>query len=139
MAISNINNNNTTQLQAYGQEKLALTQPQPAQETTTRKTVASTADSVQISDQAKALLAKEVSATTLGNGGGIIPPGNAPIIDETNTTLGNGGGIIPPGNAPISDSTLGNGGGIIPPGNTPETEGRSATLGNGGGIIPPGN
>lgn len=102
MAISNINNNNTAQLQAYEQEKLASTRPQPAQEATTRKTVASTADSVQISDQAKALLAKEVSATTLGNGGGIEPP--------KTTSLGNGGGIEPP-----KTTSLGNGGGIEPP------------------------
>ena len=102
MAISNINNNNMAQLQAYGQEKLAATKPQPALEASARKTVASSADSVQISDQAKALLAKEVSATTLGNGEGIEPP--------KTTALGNGEGIEPP-----KATSLGNGEGIEPP------------------------
>ena len=130
MAITNINNNNTAQLQAYGQEKLASAKLISAQEAAERKTVASTADSVQISDQAKALLAKEVSATTLGNGGGIEPPktttrGNGGGIEPPKSTvLGNGGGIEPP-----KTTALGNGGGIEPP--------RTTSLGNGGGIEPP--
>ena len=115
MAISNINNNNTAQLQAYGQEKLAATKSQPALESE-RKTVASTADSVQISEQAKALLAKEVSTTALGNGEGIEPP--------KTTALGNGEGIEPP-----KTTALGNGEGIEPP--------KTSSLGNGEGIEPP--
>jgi hypothetical protein len=150
MAIGSINNNTATQLQAYAQEKATAT-AQSSQGTPAAKTVVSSADSVQISEQAKALLAQDVSNSTQGNGGGIIPPGNAPVtagVKGTVGTLGNGGGIIPPGNAPVSGdgkgaaSTLGNGGGIIPPGNAPVTGGDDAavtTLGNGGGIIPPGN
>lgn len=116
MSVSNINNNSAAQLQMYAQEKSAAVQSQ--QNTQPVQAVAtSSADSVQISEQAKALLQQETAGNGRGNGGGIIPPGNAPV-----GTLGNGGGIIPPGNAPVTGgqsdaSTLGNGGGIIPPGN----------------------
>lgn len=117
MSVSNINNNSAAQLQMYAQEKSAAVQSQ--QNTQPVQAVAtSSADSVQISEQAKALLQQETAGNTPGNGGGIIPPGTAPV-----GTLGNGGGIIPPGNAPVTGdgktdaNTLGNGGGIIPPGN----------------------
>ena len=123
MSVSNINNNNTAQLQFYAQEKSAAALPKQQ----TERSAPSSADSVQISERAKALLQQETAITTQGNGGGIIPPGKAPV-----QTLGNGGGIIPPGKAPLQ--TLGNGGGIIPPGKA-----TVQTLGNGGGIIPPGN
>ena len=116
MAISNINNN-TAQL--YTQEKpaAATLKQQNNQAAATAPTPAT--DSVQISERAQALLARE----KFGNGGGIIPPGNSP--ERTGgeiRTQGNGGGIIPPGNSPegSADSeprTQGNGGGIIPPGN----------------------
>ena len=134
MSVSNINNNSAAQLQLYAQEKSAAVQSQQNTQST-QEVATSNADSVQISEQAKALLQQETADNAPGNGGGIIPPGNAPV-----TTLGNGGGIIPPGNAPIG--TLGNGGGIIPPGNAPVTDDGSTdanALGNGGGIIPPGN
>lgn len=123
MSVSTINNNIA---QLYTQEKpaTAITAAQTKQAATTAPV--SAGDVVQISEQAKALLQQEKEVSLMGNGGGIIPPGKAPI-----QTQGNGGGIIPPGNAPIQ--TQGNGGGIIPPGNAP-----IQTQGNGGGIIPPG-
>ena len=96
MSVSNINNSNAAQLQMYAQEKSAAVQSQqnsqPVQAVAT-----SSADSVQISEQAKALLQQETASRAPGNGGGIIPPGTAPVV-----TLGNGGGIIPPGNAPVT-------------------------------------
>lgn len=84
MSVGTINNN-TAQL--YTQEKpvTASLKQQDAQSSTTAMTAVT--DSVQISEQAKALLAREA----LSNGGGIIPPGNAPV-----QTQGNGEGIEPP-------------------------------------------
>ena len=100
MSVSNINNNSAAQLQLYAQEKSAALQSQ--QTTPPQQPVATgNADSVQISEQAKALLQQETAGNAPGNGGGIIPPGNAPVTGEGRTdanTLGNGGGIIPPGN-----------------------------------------
>lgn len=111
MSIGNVNNNNAAQLQLYAQEKAAVN-GRGVQEV--RNTVAQQTnnnDSVQISERAKALLAREEPVTTLGNGEGIEPP---------KTISGNGEGIEPP-------VTLGNGEGIEPP----------VTLGNGEGIEPP--
>jgi hypothetical protein len=96
MAVGNINSNNTAQLQFAVQDK-HNTAGAVAQERRSEAPVpASSNDSVQISERAKALLASEAP----GNGGGIIPPGTVTQTagsDEA-STLGNGGGIIPPGN-----------------------------------------
>ena len=115
MSVTNINNN-TAQL--YTQEKPATTSLKQPNNQSAATSAAPTTDSVQISERAKELLARE----SLGNGGGIIPPGNITGSEGKINTQGNGGGIIPPGNAPASADgseirTQGNGGGIIPPGN----------------------
>lgn len=100
MSINNISNNNSAQLQVYAQEKSAAATNTAQRETNNAQV--NRADSVQISERARALLEKETVVTTQGNGGGIIPPGNAPASstgkDSGISTLGNGGGIIPPGN-----------------------------------------
>ncbi|GAB58647.1 hypothetical protein [Rheinheimera nanhaiensis] len=124
MSISNIGGNSPAQAQFYAQEKVnALSTRQDAPRAEAAQGPAA-GDSVQISEQARALLQREQAVTAQGNGGGIIPPGNAPVTGSaTPAVQGNGGGIIPPGNAPVTGSaapaitTLGNGGGIIPPGN----------------------
>ena len=145
MSIGNVNNNSAAQLQFYAQEKNAISTKAEQTTQTPATALASGSDSVQISDRARLLLAQNSASTTLGNGGGIIPPGNAPTTEGSAATVqGNGGGIIPPANAPITGgdavSTQGNGGGIIPPGNAPITGGDAVSIqGNGGGIIPPGN
>ncbi len=123
MSVSNIGGNSPAQAQLYAQAKastVSARQDTPRAEATQSPAAG---DSVQISEQARALLQREQAVTTLGNGGGIIPPGNAPVTGSTTPAVqGNGGGIIPPGNAPVTGSaapaitTLGNGGGIIPPG-----------------------
>lgn len=109
MAISNINNN-TAQL--YTQEKpaAATLKQQNNQNAATAPTPAT--DSVQISERAQALLAKETSKSAFGNGEGIEPPktvsGNGEGIEPPKTVSGNGEGIEPP-------VTSGNGEGIEPP------------------------
>jgi len=124
MAVTNINNNSAAQLQLYAQQKRTTASDSAQQPGVTADPAppasGSNADSVQISAQAKNLLALE----TKGNGGGIIPPGTAPETGSSGqvSTQGNGGGIIPPGTVEVGSSapgitTLGNGGGIIPPGN----------------------
>ena len=67
MSVSNINNNSAAQLQLYAQEKSAAVQSQ--QNTQSTQAVAtSSADSVQISEQAKALLQRR----QIGAGAGLI-------------------------------------------------------------------
>jgi hypothetical protein len=102
MAIGTINNNTAAQLQAYAQEKAAAAVERTPADSKAVKSVVSSADSVQISAQAKRLFDKEQSVNTTGNGEGIEPP--------KTTTLGNGEGIEPP-----KTSAMGNGEGIEPP------------------------
>ena len=99
MSVNNISNNNTAQLQLYTQEKAAAAALKQQNTQAAASPAVKTTDSVQISEQAKALLAKE-AVTTLGNGEGIEPP---------NTVSGNGEGIEPP------VTVSGNGEGIEPP------------------------
>ena len=99
MSVNNISNNNTAQLQLYTQEKAATAALKQQNTQAAASPAVKTTDSVQISEQAKALLAKEAVAT-LGNGEGIEPP---------NTVAGNGEGIEPP------VTVSGNGEGIEPP------------------------
>lgn len=124
MSIGNVNNNSAAQLQFYAQEKNALSTKAEQTTQTPATALASGSDSVQISDKARLLLAKDTPAATQGNGEGIEPPktitGNGEGI-EPPVTLGNGEGIEPP------KTITGNGEGIEPP----------VTLGNGEGIEPP--
>lgn len=110
MSVNNISNNNTAQLQLYTQEKAAAAALKQQNTQAAASPAVKATDSVQISEQAKALLAKD-SATTLGNGAGIEPP------KTTSAVPGNGAGIEPPKTTVIdsSFSTLGNGAGIEPP------------------------
>ena len=125
MSINNISNNNSAQLQVYAQEKSAAATNNTAQREANNAQT-NRADSVQISERARALLEKETAVSTQGNGGGIIPPGNAPassnVKDSGISTLGNGEGIEPP------KTVKGNGEGIEPP---------KTVQGNGEGIEPP--
>ncbi|SEI03287.1 hypothetical protein SAMN05660691_02954 [Rheinheimera pacifica] len=107
MSVNNISNNNTAQLQLYTQEKAATAALKQQNTQAAASPVVKTTDSVQISEQAKALLARE----TLGNGAGIEPP------KTTSAVPGNGAGIEPPKTTVIDSnfSTLGNGAGIEPP------------------------
>ena len=99
MSINNISNNNSAQLQVYAQEKSAAATNNTAQREA-NNAQANRADSVQISERARALLEKETSVTTLGNGEGIEPPktvkGNGEGIEPPKTVQGNGEGIEPP-------------------------------------------
>ncbi|MDP5141205.1 hypothetical protein ORJ00_00440 [Rheinheimera baltica] len=122
MSVSNISNSSAAQLQIYAQEKAAVASSQQQSSGSSEPKVAvNNADSVQISAQAQALLAKDTAAT-LGNGAGIEPPKTSSLTGNAvdNTTLGNGAGIEPPktssltGNA-VDNTTLGNGAGIEPP------------------------
>lgn len=98
MSVSNIGGNSPAQAQLYAQEKantVNTRQDAPRAEATKSPTAG---DSVQISEQARALLQRDSAVSTRGNGEGIEPP----------KTSGNGEGIEPP-------KTLGNGEGIEPP------------------------
>lgn len=99
MSVNNISNNNTAQLQLYTQEKAAAAALKQQNTQAAASPAVKATDSVQISEQAKALLAKD-SATTLGNGEGIEPPktvaGNGEGIEPPKTVAGNGEGIEPP-------------------------------------------
>lgn len=124
MSIGNVNNNSAAQLQFYVQEKNAISTKAEQTTQTPATALASGSDSVQISDRARLLFARDTPAATQGNGEGIEPPktitGNGEGI-EPPVTLGNGEGIEPP------KTITGNGEGIEPP----------VTLGNGEGIEPP--
>ncbi|MDP2715375.1 hypothetical protein [Rheinheimera sp.] len=110
MSITNINNN-TAQL--YTQEKPATASLKQQSNQAAATAAAPTTDSVQISERAKALLAKETAVATFGNGEGIEPPktisGNGEGIEPPKTVSGNGEGIEPP------KTISGNGEGIEPP------------------------
>ncbi|MEO3878458.1 hypothetical protein [Rheinheimera fenheensis] len=98
MSVSNISGNSATQVQLYAQEKantVSARQEQPRAEVPQAQAAG---DSVQISERARALLQRDSTVSTRGNGEGIEPP----------KTSGNGEGIEPP-------KTLGNGEGIEPP------------------------
>ena len=98
MSVSNIGGNSAAQAQLYAQEKastVSARQDAPRAEATQSPAAG---DSVQISEQARALLQRDSVVSTRGNGEGIEPP----------KTTGNGEGIEPP-------KTLGNGEGIEPP------------------------
>lgn len=97
MSVNNISNNNAAQLQLYTQQNTATAalKQQDAQAAAISKV--NTADSVQISEQAKALLSAErpdTAVTTQTNGMGIEPPKTSHT-----TTLTNGMGIEPPQNS----------------------------------------
>jgi hypothetical protein len=79
MAIGNVNNNTSAQLQAYAQDKASAALLQPQKATAATKSVVSSSDSVQISEQAKALLAQDALVSTQGNGGGVEPPKDPPV------------------------------------------------------------
>jgi anti-sigma28 factor (negative regulator of flagellin synthesis) len=95
MSVNNISNNNTAQLQLYTQEKAATAALKQQNTQAAASPAVKTTDSIQISDQAKALLAAErrpdTAVTTLTNGMGIEPPKTS-----SSTTQTNGMGIEPP-------------------------------------------
>ena len=95
MSVNNISNNNTAQLQLYTQEKAAAAALKQQNTQAAASPAVKTTDSVQISEQAKALLSAErrpdTAVTTLTNGMGIEPPKTTSA-----TTLTNGMGIEPP-------------------------------------------
>lgn len=95
MSVNNISNNNIAQLQLYTQEKTATAALKQQNTQVAASPAVKTTDSVQISDQAKALLSAErrpdTAVTTLTNGMGIEPPKTSSA-----TTLTNGMGIEPP-------------------------------------------
>ncbi len=82
MSIGNINNNSAAQLQLYAQEKSAVAQqPAVSAQTQLPNTAVSSlqGDSVQISEQARALLAtnsptQDDGVSLLTNGMGVEPP-----------------------------------------------------------------
>lgn len=117
MTVNNINSS-TAQLQLYTNEKAGAVNTSAASADKSATALTAQQDSVQISEQARALSLNSIP----GNGGGIEPPktSSASGAAALYTTLGNGGGIEPPktGTATKTDtafSTLGNGGGIEPP------------------------
>lgn len=76
MSVNNINNS-AAQLQPYAQNKTTAVAPKQQDLTAEAKPITSTADTVQISTQAKMLLKDESSmgsASLLTNGMGIEPP-----------------------------------------------------------------
>lgn len=95
MSVNNISNNNTAQLQLYTQEKAATAALKQQEAQAAASPAVRTTDSVQISEQARALLSAErrpdTAVTTLTNGMGIEPPKTTSV-----TTLTNGMGIEPP-------------------------------------------
>lgn len=128
MSVNNISNANTTLQQFEATARAGNLSTERKTGTVQSETTVKSADSVNISEQARTLLARE--AQVKGNGEGIEPPlktkGNGEGIEPPAgiSTYGNGEGIEPP--AVIS--TYGNGEGIEPP---------LSTRGNGEGIEPP--
>ncbi|QBL08863.1 hypothetical protein E0Z06_04725 [Rheinheimera sp. D18] len=78
MSVNNINNS-AAQLQLYAQNKTTAVAPKQQDLTAEAKPITSTADTVQISTQARMLYSDDRAVNLLGNGAGIEPPKDPPV------------------------------------------------------------